>query len=889
VGVPIPVHLAVHVLGLAVAAGLVPAGLLGRRGTPGRAAWIVGAVLIAGSHLLLGGLWVDPAGPVLLLRTAGYAALAVGAAGRLPGGLAAVAVAPPAVHVATAVAGLAAVVASARGVLGRGRAILPLVLGLASWALADLLLVAKPAVAAGASLGGSVAVAVWVLRCTGARSLAGRVAGAFVAVLLVLAVGLAGASGLAFSADLRTEQVERLAAVASARAGDLAETAPRELESTAVLLTGVVLADELVEVSAPGALDPRAASLTQLTGVDLALLVAADGGVVGASLRGEPLSRAAATALAGDELTAAALRGSSGRGLLKLEDGQLVAVGVAPAAPRDADGRLDLDRRTGALLVGRPITASPRLEGIARDTGADVAVMTDGRVLASTLPSTADADLLAARVDGQATVDGASRLVASAPLVGPAGAWVGRIVLALPAGSIAAAADTSVRSTFLVAVVGLLVAIGLAVLISRRMTDPVARLTAAAERLARGEAYAGVAVVRADEVGRLGAAFDEMAVSLAGRERELRTAAATEAELRGQLEAITASMGDALLAADGEGRLLMANPAAAALLDRPVAELLGRPVADELTVTAEGGGSLLELLDGASVGGPASARGRSGDGDRTLLATAAPLITGDRDEPAGRVYVLRDVTEQLRAERLKTEIIANVSHELRTPLTPIRGYLELLRHRDLTSAQVREFAAHGADAADRLQRTVEALIELADLEAGRTEFEVVPTDLEQVVAPLVASWRERAPARRIERCFAGDLPPVAIDGPLLGRALDQLVDNAVKFSSGTVRVSGERAGELVRVRVCDDGDGIPPERLAVVLDDFEQADGSATRRAGGLGLGLSIVQRVLGRLGAGFELDSEPGRGTEVGVLLPVATVQDGWSSSVEAGRPGRG
>jgi two-component system, OmpR family, sensor histidine kinase VicK len=870
VGVPIPVHLAVHVLGLAVAAGLVPAALVQRRDAPGRVAVAVGAILLAASHLLLGGLWAEPTGPVLLLRTAGYAAVAVGAAGRLTGGVAVVAVLPPAVHLATAVAGVAAAVAAGRGVLGRGREVAPLVGGLVLWAGADLLVVSRPHLAAGASLAGSVAVGGWVLRRAGGRSLAGRVAGAFVAVLLVLTVGLAGASGLVFTADLRTEQLERLAAVAAARAADLAEAAPRELESTAALLTGAVLADEVADVEGDGALDDRAATIAALPGVDLVVLVGADGTVLGASLRGETLPRADAAALAGDELTAAALDGSATRGLVPVGPAQLVAVGVAPIAPRDDAGQLELDRRAGALLVGRPVTSAPVLDGIAADTAADVAVVVDRRVLGSTLSRAADADLVAAD-DGQVSVDGETRLVAGAPLSSPNGTPIGRLVLALPAGSIADAADTAVRSTFVVAVLGLVVAVGLAVLISRRMTEPVRELTAAAERIAEGDLDTRVPVDRDDEVGRLAAAFDDMAVALDAREGQLRRAATTEADLRGQLEAVTASMGDALLAVDRDGRVLLANPAAGALLAEEVGDLLGRPVGEVFTAVADGGRPLVEVLDRLAATGPATARGRSADGERIVVATAAPLRTSDGPAVGGRVYVVRDVTEQVRAERLKTEIIANVSHELRTPLTPIRGYLELLRHRELPSERVRDFADHAAQAAERLQRTVDSLIDLADLEAGRTEVEVRPTAVEDVVAPAIERWRDREPERRIVRRLARDLPPVAVDGVLLGRALDQLLDNALKFSSGPVRLSADRVDGRVRLRIRDDGVGIPPERRASVLDDFEQADGSATRHVGGLGLGLSIVQRVLARLEAGFELDAGPDGGTEVGLLLPVA------------------
>jgi PAS domain S-box-containing protein len=873
VDVPIPVHLAVHVLGLAVAAGLVAAALLQGRGAPGRAPVAVGAGLLAVSHLLIGGLWAEPVGAVLLLRTAGYAAFAVGAigaAGQLTGGVAAVTVLPPALHLTAALAGFAAATTSARGVLGRGRDVLPLAAGLALWAGGDLLSSASPLVAATTSLLGSVALAVWVLLRAGARSLMGRVAGAFVAVLLVLTVGLAGASGLVFSADLRTEQVERLAAVAGARAADLAETAPRELEGTAALLTGQVLADEVAGASTPDALDGRASTISALPGVEVVVLLDGEGGVVGSSRGGEPLGPAGAEALAGDELTAGALGGELARGLVRTSDGELVAVGVAPVAPRDDEGQLELDRQVGALLVGRPVTTAPELERIARDTATDVAVLADGRVLGSTLPRSADPDVLAANGDGQAPIAGERRLVVGAPLAGAAGPPAGQLVLALPSGSLPDAADTAVRSTFLVAALGLFVAIGLAVPVSRRVTGPVARLTVAAERIARGELHTRVATDRDDEVGRLAGAFDEMAVALDAREQQLRTAAAIEAGLRGRLEAITGSMGDALLAAGADGRLLMANPAATRLLGQPAGDLLGRRASEALPVVTDVGASLIETLDALATDGPVTVRGRTVDGERVVLGTAAPLIGGDREVPDGRVYVLRDVTDQVRAERLKTEIVANVSHELRTPLTPIRGYLELLRQRELPSAQVQEFAAHGAGAAERLQRTVDALIDLADLEAGRATFEVQPTELSAVVGPVVERWREREPDRSLIRRVPGDLPLVAVDGQLLERALDQLVDNAMKFSTGTVQLSADHDEGRVRLSIRDEGVGIPEERLVSVLDDFEQVDGSATRHTGGLGVGLSIVQRVLARLDARFELESTPGRGTEAGILLPV-------------------
>jgi hypothetical protein len=143
--VAVPLHLTVHVLGLAAAAGLVAVALHERRDHPGRLGVAVGGLLLLASHLVVGSLVAGSGEWPLLLRTAGYAALAVGAAGGLVGGGAAVVVAlPPLAHLAAALAGVAAAVATVRGVLGRGRGVLALAGGVLLWAVGDLLAVARP-------------------------------------------------------------------------------------------------------------------------------------------------------------------------------------------------------------------------------------------------------------------------------------------------------------------------------------------------------------------------------------------------------------------------------------------------------------------------------------------------------------------------------------------------------------------------------------------------------------------------------------------------------------------------------------------------------------------------------------------------------------------------
>ena len=862
----VPLHLAVHVLGLAVAAGLTVVAVGERREHPARIGVAFGGLLLLASHLVVGSLLAEADGWPLLLRTAGYTALAVGAAGRVVGGGAAVVVAvPPLAHLAAALAGGAAAVAAARGVLGRGRGVLALAAGVLLWAVGDLVVGTRPGLASGLSIAGSLAVGGWVVTRAGATSLAGRFVAAALAVLLLLTVALATASGALYTTDLRAEQAQRLETVAATRATEIGDGWPRELETTASLLTGSALVAELEAAQETGdGLQDRAASITALPGIDLALIVDAVGEPMG-GVRGEQeVAGADAATLAGDRVVEVALAGDTARGLLTLGDGELVAVGAAPVVPGGQDGVPERDRTVGALLVGRVATADAVVARVAADTGTDAALLVDGRPVVSTLPTAAGPDLARVRTNGTSEVAGDQRTVATAPLVSPGGTERASLVLALPVGATTDVAAAATRSTFLVAALGLLVAGGLAVGVSRRVTGPVRQLTVAAERVAAGDLSTRVAVDRRDEVGRLAGAFDEMTVSLADREAALQEAAATESSLRARLQAVTAAMGEALVAVDGQGRVTLANPAATDLLG--VGELVGERIDEVLAGTADAGVPLLEAVGAPPQREPASARGLLPDGS-IVAVTAAALADGAGR--TGRVYVLRDVTSQVAADRLRTEIVANVSHELRTPLTPIVGYLELLRGRQLPPPQVQEFAEQGALAADRLQSIVEKFIDLADLEAGNTPVAVAEVDVGDVVGAALERWRPRLGARRVQRRVQRDLPPVAADERLVGRVLDELIENAGKFSDGPVRVLAEREdADTVRVTVRDQGPGIDAEELERVLADFEQADGSATRRIGGLGLGLSIVQRMLARLDAGLEMAAAPKGGTDATLRL---------------------
>ncbi|MFP5309836.1 MAG: ATP-binding protein [Actinomycetes bacterium] len=893
-GVVIPVHLVVHVLGLAVTAGLVAVALAGRaRTSPSWPALAAGAGALATSHVAAGALLATTVGWPVYLRAVGYALVAVGVGGRVAStaddardGVVALPVvatlAPPAVHVAAAVAGLLAATSVARGALGRGREVAGLVGGLALWAAADVVVQSRPAPAAALSVLGSLAAGSWLVR-RARSSLLSRFLVASVAVLLVLVTLLAAAGGAVFSLDLQREQLDRLRDLALARADEVASDWPDEVRALAALFaSGDRLNAELAAVASGAAatLDGRAAAIASLPGADAAVLLDDAGRVVGSWDRTlaepGPLGPADELTLAGDELVLRALTGTETAGMVALADGRLVAAGVAPVAPTAADGTPELDRLAGALVVVRTVSDEAYVAEVAAQTDSGAAVVVGASVTVSS-PGLDGAALATALATDDVPDAGTSTLqvgaerayVAVAPLADAAGSRLGAVVLVQAADRTAALEESATRSLFLVALAGLAVAAALAVVAARQVTAPVARLTRAAERVAEGDLDTRLETDRTDEVGRLAGAFDEMTVALAAREDDLRTAAVTEQDLRQRLEVVTASMGEALVAVDAAGVVTTANPAAAALLGEG---LVGQPLRRVLRGTDEVGRPLAPALGDPTGEGTTALRGSVTRGRRAVpvAASAAPL-EGPGGERLGRVYVLRDITGEVEVERMKTEFLSNISHELRTPLTPIKGYSEVLRHKDVGPERTREFATNIASSAQRLERIIGMLVDFASLEAGRMHVEVSDVELSPVVDRVLAAFRTRHPDRRFTRRLARGLPHVQVDPDLLARVLEELLDNAVKFSDDTVSVLAREADDgTVELVVRDRGQGLEPEELETILRDFHQADGSATRRYGGLGLGLSIVQRILDRFGAGIEVVSEPDEGTDVVLhLLP--------------------
>ncbi len=234
---------------------------------------------------------------------------------------------------------------------------------------------------------------------------------------------------------------------------------------------------------------------------------------------------------------------------------------------------------------------------------------------------------------------------------------------------------------------------------------------------------------------------------------------------------------------------------------------------------------------------------------------------------------MMDLVDQ--SEKLKTDFLASVSHELRTPLTPIRGYTEILRRGRVPAGRATGYLDEIGQAAQRLERIVSLLVDVAALDAGRFNIGIQDVPAADLLNDAATRWEQAAKTHPIDVEIEGTLPDVKADPVAIGRVFDEMLDNAVKFSpdGGTIVLDAAREGNAIRFAVRDNGKGIEPNRLNALGEAFEQLDSGDTRRFGGLGLGLTYVRGVLRHHDSRLVIESTPGEGTTCSFTLPASMV----------------
>jgi PAS domain S-box-containing protein len=403
-------------------------------------------------------------------------------------------------------------------------------------------------------------------------------------------------------------------------------------------------------------------------------------------------------------------------------------------------------------------------------------------------------------------------------------------------------------------------------------------LDAAAWLSALGIGVAGLAAAAA-ALGRDRARLRRL---LAAREGEIerlqdRLWALSESEerFRGLVEAQL----DVIVRRDGTGRITYANDGFAALLGQPRAALVGTRETLRVVETRAGPARPdgARLLDEAI----------EADGTLRWIAWIETPVAG----PGGASEILRagrEVTERVVSEQVleeartkaeaaseaKSRFLATVSHEVRTPLNGILGMADLLLDTPLSPEQD-TYARAVKTSGEALLSLVDEILDFSKIEAGRLDLRAEPFDLSALVEGVVELLAPRAQDKGLEIAafIAPNVPRRVVgDADRLRQVLVNLAGNAVKFTDGGgvgLCLDRDGAGEIV-LSVADSGPGIPLDRVPALFAEFEQGDGSPSRRHGGTGLGLAITRRIIERMGGAIEVDSTVGTGSTFRVRVPL-------------------
>lgn len=354
---------------------------------------------------------------------------------------------------------------------------------------------------------------------------------------------------------------------------------------------------------------------------------------------------------------------------------------------------------------------------------------------------------------------------------------------------------------------------------------------------------------------------------IAAQER-LRSLALAEHARAAELNAVIRALGDGVIVCDRSGRIILANPAARAMV--PASE--SATWANVLDALEDEDG-LAPKLGGR--GGPAELRLRGAD-ERWVELSTWPVGSDHRDESSDghdeTIVLIRDVTEQRQRQAVRDTFIGVLSHELRTPVTTIyAGAKVLARPGDLPAETRHEIFADMAGEAERLHRLVEDVVAMTRFGDEGGDVGTEPVLLQRVLPSVVASEDARWPGVTFETSFAPGLSAVVADPTYVEQIVRNLLSNAAKYGGPGTRVVArvEPAGDEVRVRILDDGPGFPIEEAEQLFELFFRSERTA-RSAAGAGIGLFVCARLVRAMGGRIWAANRPDGGAEFGFSLRV-------------------
>lgn len=406
--------------------------------------------------------------------------------------------------------------------------------------------------------------------------------------------------------------------------------------------------------------------------------------------------------------------------------------------------------------------------------------------------------------------------------------------------------------------IGILLSLVLGFFMSRTLTRPIANLTKKAQSISEGNYAQRIDVKSDDELGKLAATFNDMAVMIKNSMDEI-------SREKNKLETVLQHMNDGVLAFDTDRRLILINSEAKAMLG----------IKDDTSITFDSYFKSLgltvtmsELLYLKSM-----VKQEIEFGGKYFNAFFATFKSDNTALSSGVVVVIQDLTDMQQLELSRREFVANVSHELRTPLTTIKTYAETMAE-SADNDDDKHFLGVIVHEVDRMTRIVKDLLTLSSLDHRKLSIFKKEFSIDKLLYEVVTklSVEARSLGKKITYTATTELPKICADRDRIEQVIINIISNSVKYTgdNGVIQVFAGFLYNEIYIKIKDNGIGIPKEDLPKVFERFYRVDKARSREKGGTGLGLSIAYEIIKLHGGTISIDSVRGEGTEVIIKLPV-------------------
>lgn len=429
------------------------------------------------------------------------------------------------------------------------------------------------------------------------------------------------------------------------------------------------------------------------------------------------------------------------------------------------------------------------------------------------------------------------------------------------------------KSFYFYTTIGVLVGILLAIFISLKVSNiiisPLNHLINTTKEIANGNYKKRVNLNSNDELEELAYTFNEMANKL-----DNTLCGILDKNIR--IDTIINSMRDGIIAFDSDYKILIVNTSACEIFGVSYGPgIVGKNI---LNITKNQKiNSFIEdtiknnvaITDEITIFSPRIVS------NSIYKVYTNPIRTGDLNvKNVGGVITLHNVTSVKKLEQIRTEFVSNVTHELKTPLTSIRGFVETLKDGAIEDTDVASKFLDIIDIeAERLFHLINDILQLSEIEGMRNDEHVSENNLSIIIDEVVQLLEPSANKKNIK--IEVDIEPelmVLVNKYRIKQMMINLVDNAIKYNvdNGKVFINAIKIDNITTISVKDTGIGIPHKHHSRIFERFYRVDKGRSRNMGGTGLGLSIVKHIVHLYNGEIILNSEPGKGTEFIIRLPL-------------------